>query len=138
MITFYSISTFRQHIKDLLKVKRGVYAGVRDEINKAFEGASLEVILNNRDMILLDEEFIVIKLRLPDKKHKLARKDGFRFIYMAYKHVEKVIFLDVYPKNGPLQKLSITDNELLDLLEEYYLEASNNQLIEEPITTPEE
>ena len=94
----------------------------------AFENVSIDVIRNNRDMILLDDPLIVIKLRLPDRKHKLSRKDGFRLIYLVYKNSERVIFMSIYPKNGPLQKLDITDSELLDLLEEYNQEAINNQL----------
>ncbi len=128
MITYYAITTFKIQLQALLKAKRNVYAGARDEIKTAFENVSIDVIRNNRDMILLDDPLIVIKLRLPDRKHKLSRKDGFRLIYMVYKNSERVIFLNIYPKNGPLQKLDITDSELLDLLEEYNQEAINNQL----------
>lgn len=128
MITYYAITTFKIQLQALLKAKRNVYAGARDEIKTAFENVSIDVIRNNRDMILLDDPLIVIKLRLPDRKHKLSRKDGFRLIYMVYKNSEQVIFLNIYPKNGPLQKLDITDSELLDLLEEYNQEAINNQL----------
>lgn len=36
MVQFVSVSTFRRRLEELLKVKRGVYSGVKDEICKAF------------------------------------------------------------------------------------------------------
>lgn len=74
MISFFSISIFRNRIKALLKTKRGVYSHVDEEIRMEFSGKSIVEIRNNRDMILLSDDAIVIKLRLPDKKHKLAKK----------------------------------------------------------------
>ena len=65
----------------LLKVKRKVYANVENEINREFAGKPIEQIRQNNDMILLEGDLIVVKLRLPDKKQHLSRKDGFRLIY---------------------------------------------------------
>lgn len=129
MIEFYSIAHFRTRLANLLTVKRGVYAGVEQEICHEFCDASMDKILNNRDMILLDDPLIVIKLRLPDRKHKLSKKDGFRLIYMTYKKSEKVIFLDIYPKNGPSQQLDITDSDLLTLISQYSDEAELGNLL---------
>lgn len=70
-------------------------------------------------MILLEGELIVIKLRLPDKKQRLSRKDGFRLIYLVSKTDEIVVFLDIYPKNGPLQQLDIADEELKNLIRQF-------------------
>lgn len=59
--------------------------------------------------------------------------DGYRLIYLVSKTDEIVVFLDIYPKNGPLQQLDIADAELkflvkqfideaqLDILEDYLL-----------------
>ena len=47
---------------------------------------------------------------------------------MTYKNEEKVVFLDIYPKNGPLQQLDITDNDLLDLLAMYNSETKGGLL----------
>lgn len=62
----------------LLKVKRKVYANVENEINREFAGKPIEQIRQNNDMILLEGDLVVVKLRLPDKKQHLSRKDGFR------------------------------------------------------------
>ena len=53
MTSFQTISKFRDRLDGLEKTKRGVYKGVREEIKAAFEGASIEQIRNNRDMILM-------------------------------------------------------------------------------------
>ena len=54
-------------------------------------------------------------------------------MYLVSKTDEIVVFLDIYPKNGPLQQLDIADAELkflvkqfideaqLDILEDYLL-----------------
>lgn len=133
MIRFKSISSFRSRLAALLKVKRKVYANVENEIKREFAGKPIEQIRLNNDMILLEGELIVIKLRLPDKKQHLSRKDGFRLIYLVSKTDEIVVFLDVYPKNGPLQQLDIADKDLKSLLREFIDEVQNDRLEEYPI-----
>lgn len=128
MISFFTISSFRDRINNLLKIKRGVYSHVYEEIKSEFAGKSIIEIRNNRDMILLSDTTIVIKLRLPDKKHKLAKKDGYRLIYLVSKRTENVVFLDIYPKRGPLQQITISDNELTELLEQFSKEAADGSL----------
>lgn len=127
---YYSISHFRERISALLKVKRGVYAGVVQEIHDAFDGASIETIRNNRDMILMDEEHVFVKLRIPDHKRKLSKRDGFRLIYLVYKYEDIVVLLDIYPKQGPLQQISINDNDLADLIE-LYVEERKSAILEQ-------
>lgn len=122
MISFKTISSFRSRLSGLLKVRRKVYANVENEIKREFAGKPIEQIRQNNDMILLEADLIVIKLRLPDKKQRLSRKDGFRLIYLVSKTDEIVVFLDIYPKNGPLQQLDIADDELKNLIREFVSE----------------
>ncbi len=79
-------------------------------------------------MILLDEKRIVIKLRLPDKKHKLSKRDGFRLIYLVYKDADDVALLDIYPKNGPMQQLDIDDAKVIELIRLYIDEKDQDLL----------
>ena len=83
MIQFVSITSFRQALDALLKVKRGVYAGLPSEICAAFRNVSIEQIRANRDMVLMDSESITIKLRLPDKRQHLSKSEGYRLIYLV-------------------------------------------------------
>lgn len=119
MIEFKTIAYFRSRLEVLLKVKRGVYATVEDEIRLEFGGKSIEEIRINNDMVLIDEPRVVIKLRLPDKKHRLAKKDGYRLLYLVYKDREEVGFLDIYPKNGPMQQLDEDDDVVVALVDQY-------------------
>ncbi len=130
MIKFSAITYFIERTSTLKNVRRGVYANVEDEIRAAFKETSIEQIRQNRDMILLDDPRIIIKLRLPDRKHRLAKKDGFRLIYLVYKDVEEVAFLDIYPKNGPMQQLDIDDQQVVNLVKQYIDEKENGTLLD--------
>ncbi len=134
MNSFLAISYFRKRIEDLLKIKKGVYKNINAEIAREFNGKSIEDIRNNRDMILMANDFILIKLRLPDKKQRLSKRDGYRLIYLVSKTKENVVFLDVYPKNGPSQQLDISDNDLALLLEQFAAEANDGLLLEYPMS----
>ncbi len=111
-----------------MNVRRNVYGGIINEIKKELGEAPIDQIRLNRDMILLEDDLIVIKLRLPDKKQKLSRKDGYRLIYLVSKIADVVVFLDVYPKNGPLQQLDIDDKEVKRLITEFIAEAEERTL----------
>ena len=129
MVTFFSISVFRERLQALMSAKRDVYAGVDREIIDAFRSATIDEIRNNRDMILLDDPLVVVKLRLPDHKNRRSRKDGYRLIYLTYRNQEKVVFLDIYPKNGPSQQLDTSDDRLLDLIQTYNEESISSELV---------
>jgi mRNA-degrading endonuclease RelE of RelBE toxin-antitoxin system len=128
MILFNAIHHFLQRIKVLKDVKRGVYDTVEDEIRSSFKGATIEEIRQNRDMILMDDEHIIIKLRMQDKRHRLSKKDGYRLIYIVYKEIEEVGLLDIYPKNGPKQQLDIDDEEVVRLVQQFKCEREKGEL----------
>lgn len=130
MIQFFSISYFRNRIDALLKVKRGIYKNIHSEIVREFKEKSIEDIRNNRDMILLTDNNIIIKLRLPDKKQRLSKKDGYRLVYLVSKTKDTIVFLDIYPKNGPSQQLDISDRELVHLLEIFTEETFSKTLLD--------
>ncbi len=123
MISFKTISSFRSRLSDLIKVRRKIYANVENEIKREFTGKPIEQIRQNNDMILLEGDLVIIKLRLPDKKQHLSRKDGYRLIYLVSKTDEIVVFLDIYPKNGPLQQLDLAEDELKFLIQQFVSEA---------------
>mgnify|MGYP006908795397 FL=1 len=133
MIQFQTITSFRGRLKALVEYKKGVYSGASDEIKSAFTNVSISQIRNNRDMILMQNDALLIKLRLPDHKNHLSRADGYRLIYLVSRISEKVVFLDIYPKRGPMQQLDISNNDLKRLLAEYIAEATAGVLEEYPI-----
>ena len=103
------------------------------EVCNAFKDVSIEQVHQNRDMILMDDDQVVIKLRLPDKKRKLSKSDGYRLIYMAMKHVPVVAFLDIYPKRGPMQQLDIEDKEVRRLMQEFLAEMTGGSVVQHDI-----
>lgn len=128
MTRFFTTSSFRTALSDLLKVRRNVYAGIEKEIYNEFIDCPVDRIRNNRDMILIEGDSIVIKLRLPDKKQRKSRKDGYRLIYLVAKDTDMVTFLSVYPKNGPNQKIDLSKDELRSLMAEFIHEFSSDIL----------
>ena len=128
-IRFVSITAFRTALDSMQKVKRGVYAGIRSEICEAFKNVPIEQIRANRDMILMDNETITIKLRLPDKRQRLSKANGYRLIYLVMKNVPVVGMLTIYPKRGPLQKLDLEDGELQILLNAFSSESKAQQVM---------
>lgn len=133
MIHFVSISTFRRRLEILLKVKRGVYSAAPDAICEAFKGSTIEQIRQNRDMILMDNDAVAIKLRLQDKRQHLSKSEGYRLIYLVMKHVPLVAHLDIYPKRGPLQQLDIEKAEIERLVAEFKAEMLADILVEHDI-----
>lgn len=133
MIHFVSISTFRRRLDSLLKVKRGIYSAAPDAICEAFKGATIEQIRQNRDMILMDNDAVAIKLRLQDKRQHLSKSEGYRLIYLVMKHVSLVAHLDIYPKRGPLQQLDIEKVEIERLIAEFKAEMLADILVEHDI-----
>ena len=124
MTCFHTITFFRKALLELLKVRKNVYAGIEKEICRQFKDCPIENIRNNRDMVLIEEDWVIIKLRLPDKKQRLSKKDGYRLIYLVSKQTEDVTFLTIYPKNGPNQRISIPNEEMKILLSQYLSEAA--------------
>lgn len=129
MIQYSSIKTFRKRLEELLVTRRKVYASVAWEVYNDFNGKSIDQIRDNRDLILVEDVIIVVKLRLPDKKQHLSKKDGYRLIYLVFKDKEEVVFLDIYPKNGPKQQLNIKETEIVRLLEEYVEQFQKGSLV---------
>lgn len=129
MISFQTISSFRARLQALVDIRKGVYSSVPAEIKREFESADIETIRHNRDMILIQNDLIIVKYRLGDKRMKLSKANGYRLIYMVSTLHERVVFLDIYPKRGPLQQLDIDDRQLMRLIEEYLEEDAGHQLM---------
>ncbi len=129
MISFQTISSFRARLQALIDIRKGVYSSVPAEIKREFESADIETIRNNRDMILIQNDLVIVKYRLGDKRMKLSKANGYRLIYMVSTLHERVVFLDIYPKRGPLQQLDIDDRQLMRLIEEYLEEDAGHQLM---------
>ena len=129
MISFQTISSFRARLQALVNIRKGVYSSVPAEIKREFESAGIETIRHNRDMILIQNDLVIVKYRLGDKRMKLSKANGYRLIFMVTTLHERVVFLDFYRKRGSLQHLYIDDRQLMRLIEEYLEEDAGHQLM---------
>lgn len=119
MCLFHSTSTFRKSLKDLLSKQKNGYRSIVNDICNEFLGKSIQDILSNRDQIIVENSFNVIKLRVPNSGLSRSKRDGFRLIYLARKDRDEVIFLYVFPKTGPMKIGNIGPQKLHELLVEY-------------------
>ena len=70
----------------------------------------------------------ILKIRVPCESRKVGKSGGFRLIAIANRESKEVVFLEIFPKTGPLGKDNITDREFKKILEEY-LEERNEKLL---------
>ena len=82
----------------------------------------------------MNNDAVVIKLRIPDRKQKLSKAEGYRLIYLVMKQVPLVVLTDIYPKRGPSQQLDIEDDEINRLVTEFISELNESKLIMHDIT----
>lgn len=133
MLIFYSTASFRKALSELCRKRREGYSSVIKDICKEFKGKPIEEIRINRDMVISEDKFTIIKLRLPNSGQKLSKSDGFRLIYLVHKQSDEVTFLYIYPKRGPKGMITIKDNEILSLLSEFVEEKRSSLLVSHDI-----
>lgn len=122
MPVFYSIQAFRNALTKLcFKPKEG-YGSVVKDICGSFADKSIAEIRINRDMVLNEDNFSIIKLRVPNSGRNLSKKDGFRLLYLVHRQKEEVVFLYIYPKRGPQGLITLKDNDIISLLKDYVAE----------------
>lgn len=73
-------------------------------------------------MVLNEDNFSIIKLRVPNSGRNLSKKDGFRLLYLVHRQKEEVVFLYIYPKRGPQGLITLKDNDIIFLLKDYVAE----------------
>lgn len=128
MPIFKTTSSFQKSLLNLLKVKRNVYASVVEDINTEFAGKNIIEIIQFRIAIQSFQDSKIIKLRCKDSHNNLSKKDGYRLIYFVSQSLDLVVFLQIYPKRGPLQKIDLEPNELKDLILELREEMDSKSL----------
>ena len=128
MPIFYSTQTFRDALNKLCSKPKEGYSSVAKDICNSFKDKTIDEIRMNRDMVLCEDKLTIIKLRVPNSGQRLSKKDGFRLIYLAHKEKEEVTFLYIYPKRGKYGLVTVKDDEILSLLEEYVNEKKSSSL----------
>ena len=125
---FYTTTTFRKNISDLTKKTKDGYQTVLTDIRKVLSSMPDNNLRNTNGRVFQTDQFMIIKLRLPNTGQSLSKSNGFRLIYLALLSKDEVTLLSAYPKRGPQGKISIDKSELQRLIQEFVVEYSNNCL----------
>ena len=88
------------------------------------------IIRETIERIIQTPSFRIVKLRVGNSGQKLAKANGFRFIYMVSMETSNVVLLSVYPKRGTKGIMNISEAEYSRLLKEMYQESTTNSLHE--------
>lgn len=133
MAAYYSISYFRDNLNKMIKKPKDGYTNVVIEICNDFKNKTIEEIRINNDMILNENEYTIIKLRLPDSKRKLSKSEGYRLIYYVHKQKDEIVFLYIYPKRGTMGMVSISGDFMKELIKTFLEESHSKSLVEHDI-----
>lgn len=127
---YYSTSDFQNAFATLVKKPKNGYGALAKDICGAFCGKSMDEIRHNRDMVLDETAFSIIKLRIPNSQQGLSKSNGYRLIYYVHKQKGVVAFIYVYPKRGPMGLITVKQNEIIHYLENLIKENNASLLIE--------
>lgn len=123
---FQATSTFCNALKKLTKGKRSIHVTLPCIICDALKGLDIEKIRENRDMVLTDKGYNIVKYRL--KSSTGGKSDGYRLIYFVSLKEETVVFLYVYPKKGESGRSTISQKDIKLFLKELIVEKKKNLL----------
>lgn len=128
MIRFGSIHDFRKSLKKLTARPKDGFSSLHDDICDSFKDKSIEDIRNSYTLILDDEKYKLIKIRIAVSCQNSGKSNGVRLIYVVLKEKEDVYLLDVYPKKGASGTNNISDNEV-----KYYIETLIDEIKKDSI-----
>lgn len=123
---FQAISAFCKDLKKLTKGRKSPHAALPSIICDALKGLSIKEIRENRDMVLTDKGYNIIKYRLQSSNG--GKSGGYRLIYFVSLSKEIAVFLCVYPKKGRARRNTISDKDIKLLLHELIAEKKEDLL----------
>ncbi len=125
---FYTSSSFRESLERLLKKRRDGYMSVVKDICSTLQEMPDNILRTTNDRIRQKPEYRLVKLRLPNSGQHLAKKDGFRLIYLVSELADDLVLLHVYPKRGPRGVVDLLDAEYNRLVLKMIQESQANIL----------
>jgi mRNA-degrading endonuclease RelE of RelBE toxin-antitoxin system len=127
-MVYYYTSDFDISLNDLLAKKKDGYSSCKKDIKKLFNNLTFEQIWIQRDNILDNIPFRVIKSRIPNSGQRLSKSDGFRLIFILNRDLQEITFLYIYPKRGKYSKSNYTEAELERWIVKFNKESIDNTL----------
>lgn len=133
-MNFYTISSFREVVADLMKKNREGYSSVVEDICTALISMPDNILRDINERIIQTAEMRVIKLRVQNSGQKLAKANGFRLVYMVSNTSDSVVLLTIFPKRGSKGIDNIPNAEYIRLLKELSVENREGKLHQVDIT----
>jgi mRNA-degrading endonuclease RelE of RelBE toxin-antitoxin system len=96
------------------------YGSVREDI-KDFKGKikTFQEFFELPTSLIPAKEVRTIKHRIKDSANSRGSSNGFRLIYIANRNTQTITLCHIYPKRGPLGKISASKSELSQIINEY-------------------
>lgn len=133
-MNFYTSSTFRKCLEDLLKKRKEGYSSVSADICKALHDMPDNILRGTNERIIQTQNFRIVKLRVPNSGQRLSKSDGFRLIYIVSMVSDDLALLRVFPKRGAKGMVNISDAEYMRLIKEVMTESNDRKLHQVDIT----
>ena len=76
---FYTTTTFRKNISDLTKKTKDGYQTVLTDIRKVLSSMPDNNLRNTNGRVFQTDQFMIIKLRLPNTGQSLSKSNGLKF-----------------------------------------------------------
>ena len=121
---FFTSSTFRVNLADLLKKPREGYSSVVIDMCGELKQMSDQILRDTNDRVRQFAAYRIVKLRIPNSGLKLSKSNGFRLIYWVSLLTDEVVLMSVYPKRGSKGAIDLADGEYARLV----LEITNESL----------
>jgi len=127
-MNFYTSSTFRECLQDLLKRRKDGYLSAPADICKALLDMPDNILRDTNERIIQAPNFRIVKLRVPNSGLRLSKADGFRLIYIVSMVSDDLALLRVFPKRGAKGIVNISDAEYMRLIKEVMDESNGCKL----------
>lgn len=127
-MNFYTTSTFRALLANLIKKQREGYMSVVKDICAQLQEMDDNILRETNDRVRQLQDYRIVKLRLPNSGMKLSKSNGFRLIYWVSLLTDDVVLMSIYPKRGPQSAVDLVDAEYARLLEEMTAESKCHSL----------
>ena len=127
-MNFYTLSTFRTFLANLMRKQREGYMSVVTDICTQLQEMDDKILRDSNDRVRQFQRYRIVKLRLPNSGQKLSKSNGFRLIYWVSLLADEVVLMSIYPKRGPQGTVDLVETEYARLVEEMTDESKNNAL----------
>ena len=127
-MNFYTTSTFRETIANLVKKRKDGYQTVVADICENLMDMPTNILRITNDRIIQMPDYRIIKLRLPNSGLRQSKSEGFRLIYFVSMNSDDVVLLCIYPKRGAKGIINLDNREYLRLIAEVADESERSVL----------